>query len=104
MILGLMRSATQWLALLLGLSAAAAGAAHARPFQVGDVEGVANLELSYGLLARIEGRNPELVAIVNGGSAESASSDDGDLNYDTRDRLEHDPGQRPTTCKGACGA
>jgi hypothetical protein len=71
------------MALLVGLSAAAAGTALARPFQVGEVEGAANLELSYGLLARIEQRNPELVAIVNGGSAATASSDDGDLNYDT---------------------
>jgi len=77
-----MRSTTQWTALLLAVSAAAAGSAVGRPFQVGEVKGVANLELSYGLLARIEQRDPELVAIVNGGSAASASSDDGNLNYD----------------------
>jgi hypothetical protein len=78
-----MRGATRWPAVLLGLSAAAASPAFARPFQIGGVEGVANLELSYGLLSRVEGRNPDLVAIANGGSAQSANFDDGDLNYDT---------------------
>jgi hypothetical protein len=78
-----MRGATQWPAVLFGLSAAAASPAFARPFQIGGVEGVANLELSYGLLSRVEGRNPDLVAIANGGSAQSANFDDGDLNYDT---------------------
>jgi hypothetical protein len=57
-------------------------AARARTFQVGEVEGTANLELSYGFLARVEDRDPDLVAIANGGSAESANWDDGDLNYD----------------------
>ncbi len=71
-------------AALLGLWATAFGIAPAvaRPFQAGEVEGVANLELSYGLLARMEDRDPRLVAIANGGSAESANFDDGDLNYD----------------------
>ena len=77
-----MRVVTQWTTVLLFLSAAAASPALARPFQLGEVEGVANLELSYGLLSRVEARNPDLVAIVNGGSAESANFDDGDLNYD----------------------
>jgi hypothetical protein len=46
------------------------------------VEGVANVQLSYGLLARVEDRDSDLVAIANGGSSESANFDDGDLNYD----------------------
>ena len=68
----------------MGVSAAilAACPASARPFRIGEVEGVANLELSYGLLARVEDRDGDLVAIANGGSAQSANSDDGDLNYD----------------------
>ena len=79
-----MRRATRSTVLLLGLSAAVTSpsTALARPFQIGEVEGVANLELSYGVLARVEGRDPDLVAIANGGSAESANFDDGDLNYD----------------------
>src|SRR5512134_3094459 len=68
---------------LLGLAAAAASSpSAARPFQIGEVEGVANVELSYGLLARVEERDRDLVAIANGGSARSANFDDGDLNYD----------------------
>jgi len=70
--------------MLLALSATAASPSRAlaRPFQIGDVEGVADVELSYGLLARVEDRDPELVAIADGGSARSASLDEGDLNYD----------------------
>ncbi|HET6303521.1 MAG TPA: DUF1302 family protein, partial [Myxococcota bacterium] len=79
-----MRDAVSWMTVLLGLSAAAGSPspALARPFKIGEVEGVANVELSYGLLARVEDRDPHLVAIANGGSAESANFDDGDLNYD----------------------
>ena len=58
-----------------------ANPAAARTFQVGEVEGTANLEISYGLLARVEDRDPDLIAIVNGGNATSANYDDGDLNY-----------------------
>jgi hypothetical protein len=61
---------------------AAAAPASARPFRIGEVEGVANLELSYGALARVEERDDDLVAVANGGSAASANADDGDLNYD----------------------
>ena len=79
-----MRGTASWITLFFGLSAAAVSAAPAlaRPFKIGEVEGVANVELSYGLLARVEDRDPELVAIANGGSAASANFDDGDLNYD----------------------
>ena len=71
-------------ALLLAWSATSlvAGPAYARPFQFGEVEGVANLEFSYGLLLRVEDRDEDLVAIANGGDASSANFDDGDLNYD----------------------
>lgn len=69
--------------LLLALFALAiAPSARARPFQLGEVEGVANLELSYGVLARTEDRDEDLIAIANGGGARSANFDDGDLNYD----------------------
>jgi hypothetical protein len=59
-----------------------AGSAGARTFQLGPVEGTANLEISYGLLARVEDRDPDLIAIANGGNSASANFDDGDLNYD----------------------
>jgi hypothetical protein len=70
--------------LLLALCAvsAIAAPAQARPFRYGEIEGVANLELSYGLLARVQDRDEDLIAIVNGGDASSANFDDGDLNYD----------------------
>jgi hypothetical protein len=69
-----------WLALLL--ASALAATAQARPFQFDEVEGVANLELSYGLLWRVQDRDDDLIALVNGGNAETANLDDGDLNYD----------------------
>jgi hypothetical protein len=69
-------------AILLALAAFGAAPSAARTFEIGEVEGIANLELSYGVLARVEDRDPELVAIANGGKAESANWDDGDLNYD----------------------
>ena len=79
-----MRGVASGTTILLALSATAVcpSAALARPFEIGGVEGVANVELSYGLLARVQDRDPKLVAIANGGSAESANFDDGDLNYD----------------------
>jgi hypothetical protein len=67
--------------LVFALAVVGAAPAAARTFQVGEVEGTANLELSYGLLARVEGRDADLVAIANGGKAASANWDDGDLNY-----------------------
>ena len=56
--------------------------AQARAFRYGDVEGVANLELSYGLLARVQDRDEDLIAIADGSDASWANSDDGDLNHD----------------------
>src|SRR5262245_38550120 len=52
-------------------------------FRVADVEGLANVTLAYGLLARTQGRDKDLIAIVNGGTLPSANGDDGDLNQDT---------------------
>jgi hypothetical protein len=78
------RGSSGAMVVLLGmlLAALAPASAPARTFRVGPVDGVANLELSYGVLARLEGRDEDLVALSSGGSAESANSDDGDLNYD----------------------
>ncbi|HVP28552.1 MAG TPA: DUF1302 family protein [Myxococcota bacterium] len=72
---------TRMTILVLALAVVSTTEATARTFQVGEVEGTANLELSYGLLARVEHRDGDLVAIANGGSAASANWDDGDLNY-----------------------
>ena len=38
-------------------------------FRIGEVEGVLNLSVGYGLLARVEGRDADLVGIGNGGGA-----------------------------------
>jgi len=68
--------------MLLAPAVLGAVSAGARTFEIGEVEGTANVELSYGLLARVEERDPDLVGIANGGEARSANWDDGDLNYD----------------------
>jgi hypothetical protein len=77
-----MRVAVVAVTIRLALTAVGAAPAAAEPFRIGEVEGTANVELSYGLLARVEGRNPELVAITSGGTSVSANFDDGNLNYD----------------------
>jgi hypothetical protein len=67
---------------ILAHAAAGASPAGADSFEIGEVEATANVELSYGFLARVEDRDEDLVAIANGGKAASANWDDGDLNYD----------------------
>jgi hypothetical protein len=42
-------------------------------FRVVDVEGLANVSLAYGLLARTQGRDKDLIAIANDGKAPSAN-------------------------------
>ncbi len=54
----------------------------ARDFRVGEVEGLLDVTLAYGLLARMQGRDKTLLAIANGGKAVSANFDNGNLNYD----------------------
>lgn len=73
---------TSGTAILMVLAALGAGPAGARTFQIGELEGTADLELSHGLVVRVEDRDPDLVAIANGGRATSANYDDGNLNYD----------------------
>jgi hypothetical protein len=51
-------------------------------FRFGEVEGVVNLSLGYGIIARVEDRDSNLIGVANGGSAKSVNSDDGNLNYD----------------------
>jgi hypothetical protein len=74
--------------LLQGALAAALAAslaplpATATDFRVGELEGIFDVSLTYGLLARVEGRDSDLIGIGNGGNAPSVNIDDGDLNYD----------------------
>lgn len=60
----------------------ATGAGASELFRVGEVEGVFNASVSYGILARVEERRDDFVGVANGGSARSVNLDDGDLNYD----------------------
>jgi hypothetical protein len=57
--------------------------AHAKLFEVGDVDGIIDLVFSYGILARTEDRDPDFIGIANGGNLASVNGDDGDLNYGT---------------------
>ncbi len=51
-------------------------------FRVGQVDGLLDLTLSYGLGVRVNDTDEKLVAIANGGERASANNDDGTLNYD----------------------
>ena len=66
----------QLLLLLLPLPASATD------FKLGEVFGLLDIRLSYGLLARVEDRSDDLVAQSAGGDASSADQDDGNQNYD----------------------
>ena len=51
-------------------------------FRSGPIDGLLDLNLSYGALYRTDDRNENIVAIANDGVATSANIDDGTLNYD----------------------
>lgn len=51
-------------------------------FHVGEVDGLLDLTVSYGLGVRVGDTDKKLVAIANGGERTSANNDDGTLNYD----------------------
>jgi len=53
----------------------------AADFRAGQVEGLLDLTLAYGLGVRLDDADKDLVAIANGGKAKTANKDDGDLNY-----------------------
>jgi hypothetical protein len=61
---------------------AAVPASASELFRVGELEGLVNFSLAYGILARVEKRDPKLVGVGNGGQAPSVNFDDGNLNYD----------------------
>lgn len=75
---GTVRRASVWVALAF-LSAPASAAA----VRAGPVEALLDLTLSYGMLYRTESRDKDFIAIANGGRAQNANADDGNLNYDT---------------------
>jgi len=49
--------------------------------ETGEVTGSFDTTLSYGAAWRMQGRDPALVGIANGGTARSVNEDDGNLNY-----------------------
>ncbi|MCZ6871455.1 MAG: DUF1302 family protein [Gammaproteobacteria bacterium] len=53
-----------------------------RDFRFAGADGILDTTLSYGLMVRLEDRDPGLIAISSGGSASNANGDDGNLNYD----------------------
>jgi hypothetical protein len=66
-------------ALLVMLLTSATGSADT--FSVAEAEGLYNVTLSYGALFRLDNKDEDLIAFVNGGNLPSANTDDGDLNY-----------------------
>ena len=65
------------------LCVAAIGTAQAQDFQVGNLRGILDLTVSYGLGIRVEDTDKSLVAAANGGDGVRVNNDDGNLNYDT---------------------
>jgi hypothetical protein len=64
------------------VSLLAALPAAATDFRVGELAGLVDVRLSYGVLVRVEDRDDRLIAISSGGKAPLSDIDDGDLNYD----------------------
>lgn len=58
------------------------GTAAGWSFRIADVEGLANVTLAYGLLARTQGRSKDLIGLAHGGTLPSVNADDGNLNQD----------------------
>jgi hypothetical protein len=67
------------------LAAALASPASALDFTYGEITGSFDSTYSIGGALRTESRDPRLIGVVNGGSAFSINSDDGDLNFDKGD-------------------
>ncbi len=73
------------LAATLALAVAAPAHAFEFNFADGEVNGYLDTTLSFGSLWRMQGRNPGLIAIANGGTSRNPNADDGNLNYDKGD-------------------
>ncbi len=67
----------------MALFVAASGAAQAQDFQVGNLQGIFDVTVSYGLGIRVEDTDKSLVAAANGGDGVRVNNDDGNLNYGT---------------------
>ena len=69
--------------LAAALAAALSAPAHAFQFESasGEVTGYLDTTVSFGALWRMQGRDPSLIAITNGGTSRDPNADDGNLNY-----------------------
>jgi hypothetical protein len=67
---------------VLAFSTSLPAPALAVPFRLGEVYGLANFSLAYGLTARVQQRDPDFIGIANGGRAPTVNFDDGNLNRD----------------------
>ena len=54
-------------------------------FADGAVNGYLDTTISVGSIWRMQGRNPGLIAIANGGTSRDINADDGNLNYNKGD-------------------
>lgn len=61
------------------------GAANAFEFAHGELTGNLDTTLSVGAMWRMQGRDPGLIAIANGGTSRDPNADEGTLNYDKGD-------------------
>ncbi|MEW6442972.1 MAG: DUF1302 domain-containing protein [bacterium] len=68
-------------AVILACTAFAPPAAFPIQFNVGSIEGSLDTTVSTGASVRVGERNPELIAVSNGGKANTANGDDGNLNF-----------------------
>ena len=55
----------------------------AKDFRFGNLEGLLETTIAYGVLARVENPDDDLIAKVSGGNASGSNGDDGTQNYDT---------------------
>ena len=76
------RCGARGIGLATGLLLCGPGVSQATDFRVGELGGLLDVRVSYGLLARVEDRDERLIAVSSGGEATTSDFDDGNLNYD----------------------
>jgi hypothetical protein len=69
------------LALAIAVASGAASSAHAVDFNLGQIEGKFDSQLSVGASWAVRGADPDFIAVANGGKASARTSDDGRLNF-----------------------
>ena len=69
--------------ILLSVGTLALTPCNAIDFRIGNVEGLFDVTVAYGLGIRLQDSDKDLIGIANGGRRSSVNNDDGTLNYDT---------------------